>query len=292
MKNDLRGAVLPAVHLLPGAPAEEARGTGNARAVSDVTAVLAHATGFHGRVWEPTARRLPGVACHAVDLRGHGDTPMPEGYDFPWAAFGDDVLATVDRLPAGDRDGLVGIGHSCGGAALVLAEAARPGTFASLWLYEPAAFPPPEAGVVQSNPLVEPTKRRRPTFADRAEAARNYASKPPMDAFDPEVLAAYVDHGFEDEGDLVRLKCRPMNESQIYASSLVADVYEAMAKVRCPVVVVQGVESPSGRFDRLAEQFPDARLESHPDLAHFGPLTHPERIAASVRAWLAERPWR
>ncbi|WTW99474.1 alpha/beta hydrolase [Streptomycetaceae bacterium NBC_01309] len=287
MKIDPRGKVLPAVHRLPASDGSAHADAG--RAQGTVTAVLAHATGFHGRVWEPTARRLPGVDCHALDLRGHGDTPVPEGYDFPWAAFGDDVLAVADGLTAHARGGLVGIGHSCGGAALVLAEAARPGTFDSLWLYEPAAFPPPAAGEVQSNPLVEPTKRRRPTFADRAEAARNYASKPPMDAFDPEVLAAYVEHGFADEADHVRLKCRPENEAQVYVSSLVAEVYAAMAEVRCPVVLVQGVESPSGRFDRLAEQFPDARLESHPDLGHFGPLTHPERIAASIRDWLATR---
>ncbi|MDI2129785.1 alpha/beta fold hydrolase [Yinghuangia seranimata] len=272
-------------------PAVHRFSTGGAPA--DVTAVFAHATGFHGRVWDPTVRRLTGVDAHAVDLRGHGDTRMPEGYDFPWSAFGDDVLSVVDGLPTEARDGeVVGVGHSCGGAALVLAEAARPGTFRSLWLYEPAAFPPPAAGQVQSNPLVEPTKRRRAVFPDRAEAYRNYASKPPMDAFAPEVLAAYVDHGFVDEGDGVRLKCRPLDEAQVYVSSLVADVFEAMAKVHCPVVLVQGVETPSGRFGRLAEQFPNARLEVHPDLAHFGPLTHPERVAASIASWLDEGAWR
>lgn len=285
MKNGETRHPAPAVHRLgPGGPA----------APGAVTAVLAHATGFHGNVWAPVARRLPGADCHALDLRGHGDTRVPEGDGFPWAAFGDDVLAAVDALPpdgaAGSPQVVVGIGHSCGGAALVLAEAARPGTFRSLWLYEPAAFPPPAAGEVQSNPLVEPTKRRRAEFPDRAEAYRNYASKPPMDAFDPEVLDAYVEHGFDDVHGAVRLKCRPLDEAQVYVSSLVADVYEAMAKVHCPVVLVQGVETPSGRFGKLAEQFPDARLEQHPDLAHFGPLTHPDRIAASIRGWLDGLP--
>ncbi|MCF2529574.1 alpha/beta fold hydrolase [Yinghuangia soli] len=272
------GDVSPAVHHLVKGSA------------GGVTALFAHATGFHGRVWEPTARRLPGIDGHALDLRGHGDTVMPEGYDYPWAAFGDDILAAVDglgRSGAGTGSGpVVGIGHSCGGAALVLAEAARPGTFAGLWLFEPAAFPPPAPGEVQHNPLVEPTKRRRPAFPDRSEALRNYTSKSPMDAFDPEVLAAYVEHGFTDEGDHVRLKCRPLDESQVYVSSLVANVYDAMAEVRCPVLLVQGAETPSGRFGKLTSQFPDARLEAHPDLSHFGPLTHPERIAASIRVWL------
>ncbi|NUU23719.1 MAG: alpha/beta hydrolase, partial [Streptomycetaceae bacterium] len=127
---------------------------------------------------------------------------------------------------------------------------------------------------------------RRPTFADRAEAYRNYASKPPMDAFDPEVLRAYVAHGFADEHDHVRLKCLPANEAQVYASSLAADVYDAMAAVRCPVVLVQGRDENFDRWPKLAARFPDCRREIHEDLGHFGPLTHPDRIAASIRAWL------
>lgn len=281
MTIELRGSALPAVHRL------SADASGDAAGGARVTAVLAHGTGFHGRVWAPVARRLPGVDCLAPDLRGHGESRVPDGYEFPWSAFGDDLLATVDRVDPAERGPVVGIGHSCGAAALVLAEVARPGTFAALWLYEPAAFPPPPAGVVPSNPLAASARRRRATFAGRAEAARNYASKPPMNAFDPEALAAFVDHGFDDVDDHVRLKCLPANEAQVYESALVAEVFAAMARVRCPVVVVEGGESKSGRFARLAAQFPDGRLETHPDLTHNGPLTHPDRIAASILDWLA-----
>jgi pimeloyl-ACP methyl ester carboxylesterase len=250
--------------------------------------VLSHATGFHGRVWEPLARHLPGVDCHALDLRGHGDTPVPDGYDFPWPAFGDDVLAAVDALPPGSGRP-VGVGHSAGGAALVYAEAARPGTFAALWLYEPAAFPPPPPGVTLSNPLIEPTKRRRATFPDRAAALANYASKPPMDEFDPRVLAAYVEHGFADDGDGVRLKCLPVNESRVYESSLVSRAFDAMARVRCPVLVVRGHEGTTGWWYRAAAaRLPAGRAEAHEDLGHFGPLTHPARMAASISRWLGE----
>ena len=137
---------------------------------------------------------------------------------------------------------------------------------------------------------MEPTKRRRPGFADRAEALANYAAKSPMNEFDPEVLAAYVEHGFVDDGDRVRLKCLPANEARMYVSSVRADVYQALAAVTCPVLVVRGRVGggPTEWWSRIAAALPDGRLETHDDLGHFGPLTHPERMAASVQRWLGE----
>lgn len=260
-----------------------------------MTAVFSHATGFHGRVWEPMARRLTGVDSHALDLRGHGDTPAPDDYDFPWVSFGQDVLAGVDAMAAASPGTAapgppIGIGHSLGGAALLMAEAARPGTFRTLWLFEPATFPAPPPGTAQTNPLVEPTKRRRFAFADRGEALANYAAKSPMNEFDPDVLAAYVEHGFVDDGDRVRLKCLPANEAQMYVSSVIADAYAVLPAVMCPVLVVRGRVGggPTEWWSRIAETLPDGRLETHDDLGHFGPLTHPERMAASVDRWLAD----
>ena len=57
--------------------------------------LLCHATGFHGRVWQPVASHLPGRHCYAPDLRGHGDTPLPGEEPLDWYGFADDVLAAL-----------------------------------------------------------------------------------------------------------------------------------------------------------------------------------------------------
>ena len=41
--------------------------------------LLAHATGFHGRVWGPCASHLTDRHAVAPDLRGHGDSVIPDG---------------------------------------------------------------------------------------------------------------------------------------------------------------------------------------------------------------------
>lgn len=260
-------------------------------------ALLAHATGFHGLVWAPVARRLSSLHCLAPDLRGHGDSPAPDDHDFAWEGFADDVLAVVGAL---DLDHPVGIGHSSGAAALLLAEARRPGTFRTLWCYEPVVFPSaaPDPGAVEGsdgNPgggqLARSARMRRERFDSFAAAEANFASKPPMAAFDPEARRLYVAHGFrpDPEGG-VRLKCRPEGEARVYEMGAHHPAWGLLDAVICPVTVVRGStdgSGPAAMSGQVADRLPHGRLEAHDDLDHFGPMTAPGAVAASILAALA-----
>src|SRR5512144_1705876 len=62
--------------------------------------LLAHPTGFHGRVWAPVAERLvaAGHRVWSLDFRGHGDSDAPavNGGDYSWDGFASDALAVID----------------------------------------------------------------------------------------------------------------------------------------------------------------------------------------------------
>src|SRR6478735_2264121 len=87
--------------------------------------LIAHATGMCGQAYEPLAAVLaPHFHVHAIDFRGHGDSSEPDDGDFAWAGMGADVLAAIDALGVEQIDAM---GHSLGGASLLIAESIRPG---------------------------------------------------------------------------------------------------------------------------------------------------------------------
>ena len=249
--------------------------------------LLVHATGFCGQVLAPLAAHLRrAYRCWALDLRGHGRTSSPGGLDYAWAEFADDVLAAVDGLEL-ERP-LAGFGHSSGGAALLLAEAERPGTFSGLWCYEPIVWSNPERARARAARLAEGARRRRDRFPSRAEAIANFSSKPPLSRFAAEALAAYVEHGFEDEpGGGVTLRCRGESEAAVYLQAVEGDRFTRLDEVRCPAVVGCGSLSDAIDPDQaavLAAALPHGRRVVFDGLGHFGPLEDPEGVAAAVLA--------
>jgi pimeloyl-ACP methyl ester carboxylesterase len=247
--------------------------------------LLAHATGFCGAALGPLAARLTGrFRCVAFDERGHGSSDRPPGGDFGWYGFAADVLAVVDHL---GLERATGFGHSCGGAALLLAEQGRPGTFRALYCYEPIMYPGdvPLAPTLESNPLAAGALRRREVFASRRQALDNISTKAPFDQLHPEALAAYVDNGFVDEDDGIRLRCRREDEAQVYAHGLAHDAFARLSEVGCGVTLACGEKTDAIGPDFLglmAERLPAARVEMFSGLGHFGPLEDPDGLGRSV----------
>lgn len=251
--------------------------------------LLCHPTGFLGMTWAPLAAALADVArCWALDFRGHGDSTSPTSLDFSWSGMGDDVLAVVDELELTE---VRAAGHSMGGAALAMAEQARPGTFARMWLYEPIIFPPMEGVPTGDNPLAAGARRRRRWFADRDAAYANFSAKPPLNVLAPDALRAYVDHGLRtrpDEGT-VELKCAPEVEASVFDGGMGHPTFSRLGEVRCPVTVAMSGDAmgPAQVAPLIVDALPDGRLERHPDLTHFGPMEDPRAMAVAVRAALA-----
>jgi pimeloyl-ACP methyl ester carboxylesterase len=253
--------------------------------------LFCHATGFHGAVWEPMSAALgDDFERWAVDFRGHGASVLPPDSPVPWESVAGDVLAVVDDLdvPAGD---ILGIGHSMGGAALLLAEQARPGLFTGLWLYEPIV---PPRGVIPTgdggNPLATGARRRRPAFPSHAEALANFASKPPLNVARADALHAYVRHGLvAGEDGAVHLACRPEDEARFYEGGGAHDAHDHLTEVGCPVMVScgGGLWGPASFAPHVVDALPRGHLEIHEHLTHFGPLEAPSELAASVREFFA-----
>lgn len=257
--------------------------------------LFSHATGFHGRVFEPMASFLTDqFRCVALDLRGHGLSELPPPAGLAWSGMADDVVAALDAdyFPAGP---VHGIGHSMGGAALVMAAARRPDAFRSLWLYEPVIVPTDDRSLPDGdNPMSEAAARRRDRFDSLDHAYENYRAKPPLDQLHPDALRAYVDGGFSSSPDgSVTLRCRPSTEADVFRQAAVSGAWGSVATLELPVAVVTGRPEevgPAAFAPAIADVLREGALIERPLLGHFGPLEDPAAMAAEVSAWVRAHP--
>lgn len=257
--------------------------------------LLCHATGFCGPVWQPMAEKLSSeYHCVALDFRAHGRSTRPTDRPLEWGGFADDVLAVKTAISP-DRP-VAAVGHSMGGAALILAEDAVPGTLSKAWTFEPILFSAEDAAAAAADPdspgepeIAIAARRRRAVFANRDEAFQRYRARPPLSVLDERALQAYVDHGFEDLPDgSVTLRCLPEDEASVFQHHA-SGADEAIGRLTIPFAA-----SASGDGQRPAEavvaaaaRYPRLELHRYEDLTHFGPLQAPERLAADVLTWMA-----
>jgi len=256
----------------------------------DAPTLLAHPTGFHGRIWAPVAERLVAAGRHvwSFDFAGHGDSaaPEPTGNTYAWPSFAADALAVVDHLGVGGDPAFVACGHSKGAAALLLGESDRPGTYPRIWAYEPIIFPSSATVPVDDFPLAQSARRRRNEWPSVEAVYEAYASKPPLDVMTPESLRAYVEYGVRDRGDgVLELKCAPGVEASIYTMGPLNGAWEKLPHIASRVVVACGAESRDvgpPLAEAITDRIPHGELEVWAGCGHFGPQQDPDRCASSI----------
>ena len=244
------------------------------------TVAFAHATGFCGGVWRPVVASLPDDFVSLVwDLPCHGSAPkLPHPID--WWDLGTFTLAQV----AGAGAPLIGVGHSMGGAVMLMAEVKAPGTFSALLLIEPIVFPPP-FGDYEGPQTLLATKRRN-QFSSREEARANFVDKLPFSAWHPAALDGYVDCGFVDTPEGVDLACRPQDEVATYRAATQHGVWNLLGEVGPPVTILAGDSSETHAVDflrSLASQIPNCDYEIVPGTGHFLPMEKPDVVADRLK---------
>ncbi len=245
-----------------------------------------HATGFCKELWQPVVGRAgrPGPVT-AMDQRGHGDSGAASA-PCDWWDLGRDVLAVVDHQAAARP---LGLGHSSGAAALVMAEVLRPGTFSALLLVEPIIFPPPYFRAVE-NPMSAAALRRRNAFPSPEAARAAFHGRGAFRGWTEEALDLYVAHGLGERDGVWALKCPPEVEAEFYRGATAHGAWERLGEVGCPVVLVAGAESDSHteNFSRgMQARFASARLEVVDGAGHFVPMQQPGALAPLLDALLA-----
>ncbi len=283
--------------------------------------LMVHGTGLHGRCWAPVAGALSSVGFRplALDMRGHGASGRSPDGAYNWDLFALDVLETLAQLGLDDgagaggagaggapTPGVVAVGHSAGGSALLLAEATRQGSFSRIWAWEPImSIPGSDGRARRGTDLARRARQRRGEFPSIDEARAHFQSRHMFAEFSPESLEAFLDGGLvpNDEGGY-KLACEPEDEARIYEGAGSHDAWEGLARVRCPTRLLGGELSPAvppHELAMIAAQLPaqgpegagkapegaPAKAAVVPMLGHFGPFQRPADIAADIANWAA-----
>ena len=197
-----------------------------------------------------------------------------------------------------DHLGLVrpdGFGHSCGGASVILAEQAIPGTFGALYCFEPVIFPgTPEDSVMEDNPAfgrgraADVTRSPRPNWP----SSTSRPSRPSTRSIRRHCAATWRAASRScpptraATARRVRLRCRRDDEAAIYAHGFAHHAFDHLARGRVPGHAVLRGRAPTpsvpSSSDGTRHGSPMPASRSSPGVGHFGPLQAPAPVGESV----------
>jgi len=207
---------------------------------------MAHANGFHPMMYRDLMSTLtPHYNVKAKLFRPFWSDDHHKLKS--WKLFGDDLIKYCDQ--EGFKN-IIGIGHSMGGIASVLAMAKRPDLFSKLILLEPVVLMPryyysrflPQA---LRQRIIAPAKiavKRKDRWASKEAAFEALSPKRVFKDIPENVFRDYIEYGTKDHPNGgVTLSYSKEWEAQVYMNS--ADPWPALKSLKIPVLVVRGAKS-------------------------------------------------
>jgi pimeloyl-ACP methyl ester carboxylesterase len=255
-----------------------------------VAMLLVHGFGNEAHIWDDFAPVVaPYYRTIAVDLRGHGDSAHDPKGRYDYHSHVRDLESITAELGI---DRLVLVGHSLGGRISALFAARNPERLAGLVLVD--SGPDLDArGVSRISTDVE--RSIDLTFASLAECENALAHAYP--AAQPTALARMARHGMREREDgRYERKTDPAyhsfrdeltaREAEALEKKTARELWEALARIRCPALVVRGAASDildPETAERMAEEvLPNARLAVVPHAGHSVMTDNPEGFSEAV----------
>jgi pimeloyl-ACP methyl ester carboxylesterase len=256
---------------------------------------LAHANGFPPGTYRKLIELLK-PRYHVFTLRSRWLVPGSNPLELrTWDDMADDL---AHALRARGLKDVVGVGHSMGGVATLLASVKEPGLFRAVVAMDPVLISGMRLlalqvltllGLRSRIPPASLARRRREFWGSREEAAASYRKKALFRRFDPECFQDYITHGLtEAPGGGLRLTIPKAWEARIFETSPRA-VWRQLREVTVPTLVMRGGDTDTltpGALERVRRTLPGVRTEDLPGTTHLFPLEQPEECARRILAFL------
>ena len=191
---------------------------------------------------------------------------------------------------------VIGVGHSLGAVATMMAAVRYPDLFRALVLIEPVFLPPQilnmvavQPDAIESMPLLAQTRHRRTHWPDRQTAFDHFRRKAVFKRWPDTTVSDYVNYALhETEQSEVTLTYNREWEAFFYAHPPL-HVWDDITRVTQPTLAVRGAESDTltrQSWQMWQELQPQAMYVEIAEVGHMVPMEQPQSLAATIHEQL------
>lgn len=250
---------------------------------------FAHANGFppgtYSKLLRALSKRFRVVALRSRQL--HRDIPPATLTN--WDVMADDL---VDSLRAANLGPVLGVGHSMGGVATMIAASRAPELFSSVIALDPVIFSRRDEFLLRALKVtglinfVSPARfarKRRDRWPSREAAGASYRKKPLFRDFEPQCFEDYLKFGFTDVEGGVRLTIAREWEARVFDTGP-EDVFGELKNLSVPSVFIRGDSSNTfsrAAMERVKKTVANVKTLETPG-GHLFPLEHPDTVVQLI----------
>jgi pimeloyl-ACP methyl ester carboxylesterase len=193
----------------------------------------------------------------------------------------------IESIESDFTQPVIGIGHSSGGAGIMMAAAERPELFEKIILIDPPLFNKHKRivlgigrkiGLWRRIGPVKKAKNRKAQFSSKQAAFDYWKVKPLFKKFHPTCFASYVEHGLKVVEDKVELSFTAKIEEEIFFN-LVVNFPKNMKKLNATLIHAKHSNIfDQSDIDWWNKNHPNFNLIEF-DGAHLFPLEQPDKTA-------------
>ncbi len=261
----------------------------------------AYTPGSFRRFLTPFTARFHVLAAHHRPLwylsPGHAAEVPEDIINWTWDAIGDDLLRFLDEQRL---DNVIGVGHSLGAVATMIAARKEPQRFRAVALIEPVFLPPAILAAMRANPqaaaerpFVLAALRRRDRWPSRDDAFARFRDKAVFAGWSDEVLWDYVtDATHLDPATGETMLSYPREWEARFYSRPPTNVWDEVPGLVVPTLAVRGTQSDTlfpNAWALWQTLQPAATFVEMDGVGHMLTAEAPGEVAAVVLHWLEDQ---
>lgn len=251
---------------------------------------FAHANGFPPGAYQPFlqhfTKKYKVLTSEFRPLWGNQDYKWLRN----WSQFADDLIQNLDKQ--GFKNG-IGMGHSLGAVATIIAAMKRPDLFSKIVLLDPVIFDGPLYTLVnflphslrkKIIPVAKIALKRKEEWPSKGVVYDSWRSKRIFKRIPDEVLRNLVEHAtVSTEKNTVKLAYSKEWETQVYITA--PSIFGKLKKVKTPMIVVRGAETnvlTAKVWEAWKAAQPQNTFINYPKAGHLVPFEFPHALAKKI----------